>query len=122
MVARETEATMITSLHDKRLDAVYQGYPFGQVELISDDCTQPIGSARSGSILIMASTMELTLHSVLRFDHRVSFSIRNTRKKSYVNNALLRHRATLVGILESNLPANSSDSVEYKQISDCYAL
>merc|ERR1712071_445609 len=43
-----------------------------------------------------------------------------TRKKSYVNNALLRHRATLVGILESNLPTNSSDSIEYKQISDCY--
>merc|ERR1719461_2818997 len=125
LVEQETDASMITRLYDERLPEEYMGYPYGQVELIASDCTQEIGDAKSGSMLIFASPMTGTLNSVLNHENELSFDVRDTKSGRNLTNSMMRHRATLMGYLEMDLPSkpgpreNRTDP-EYDAIAYCY--
>lgn len=56
-------------------DAAYLGWPFGQVELLAEDCDPK----HSGSLLILGSQLETTFGSVLSYLNNVTISVRDSR-------------------------------------------
>jgi len=122
LVEQETDASMITKLYDDRLAEEYQAYPFGQIELIASDCTQTPGDEKSGSLLIFASPLTNTLDSVLNHENNCTFDVTDTKSNRTLQNPMMRHRVSLLGSLEMDLPKKIGNSSEpgYEEISECF--
>merc|ERR1719461_754299 len=124
LVEQETDGSMITRLYEDRIPEEYWAYPFGQVELIASDCTQEIGNNKSGSILIFSSPMTSTLKSVLEHENELTFDIRDTKSNRTLTNSMMRHRVSILGYLEMDLPVrpkkNQDPNPEYDAIAECY--
>jgi len=125
LIEVETEASMITRLYEDRLPEEYESFPYGQVELIASDCTQEIGSEKSGSLLVFSSPMTGTLDSLLNHENNVTFDVRDTLSPRPIKNSMMRHRASFMGYLEFDLPTKPGvreniTNPEYDAIAKCY--
>ena len=119
MVNEEKSATLMvrtSSEHmwnGKRELVGFDDFPFGQVELISYDC-----SSDKGDILVFSTSLQLTVQSWTTYMNNVTFAIHQGAR--YGTDPMLKHRATLMGSMELLGNKATMSAVQWDLISNCF--
>lgn len=117
LLRKRKEATIMTKLaaKDMGFGSELQDYPFGQVELIAEDCDV---EHFPGSFLVFSSQLEVTTWSWVNYANNVSVHIREPiDPKDKSADPLLFHRFTAMGAMK---PLPWYNTTGYKPIADCF--
>lgn len=111
LLGRQSVGTLMVHLPDTAApDSRFNGYPFGQVELLARSCDT------NDDVFIFSSTLEVTTDAFVNHMNNVTISVREEIDDGSMD-ALLKHRFTILGHAE---PQPRMHEPGYKPIADCF--
>ena len=108
---------------DLVVDVKYNGetFPFARTDLYTMDCNNENSDHLSGSILLFSTSLGVTISSLLTNSQQAAFSLHENFDEYKQENSyqvVTKHRLTLVGNVEINLPKYGEPG--YQEISECF--
>ena len=108
---------------DLVVDVKHNGetFPFARTDLYTMDCNNENSDHLSGSILLFSTSLGVTINSLLTNSQQAAFSLHENFDEYKQENSyqvVTKHRLTLVGNVEINLPKYGEPG--YQETSECF--